>query len=333
MSDVSTVSNQGSARLNHSWDDEAVLALCRERIAAGSKSFAGASRLFDDRTRDYAMMLYAWCRHCDDVIDDQTLGFATDTVATPGSKVPVLEKLRADTLAAMRGTSHDPVFHALGRVVTECQIPERHPIELIDGFAMDVEGRSYETIEDTLAYGYHVAGVVGVMMAMVMGVRNRDTLNRAADLGIAFQLTNIARDVLADASAGRVYLPGQWLDEAGIPRHCVRDPRYRAAVHGVVVRLLDTADDYYDSARAGIIQLPYRCAWAITTAHHIYRDIGNIVRRRGPAAWDRRAVVSRPRKLAGAGRALVRATLVKTFLSNAGIPDRDGLWTKPGLGA
>ena len=82
---------------------------------------------------------------------------------------------------------------------------------------MDVDDRAYETLEDTLDYCYHVAGVVGVMMAMIMGVRKSATLNRASDLGLAFQLTNIARDVMDDAKMGRVYLPRQWLAEAGVP--------------------------------------------------------------------------------------------------------------------
>ena len=94
-------------------------------------------------------------------------------------------------------------------------------MDLLQGFEMDVEGRRYDTLEDTLDYAYHVAGVVGVMMARIMGVQDAPTLRRAQDLGLAFQLTNIARDVVEDARGGRVYLPGQWLDEAGVPLICL----------------------------------------------------------------------------------------------------------------
>jgi 15-cis-phytoene synthase len=300
---------------------DTIVQLSKDRIAKGSKSFSGASKLFDEKTRDYAVMLYAWCRHCDDVIDDQTLGFAASEPSAT-DKAAVLEDLRRQTRAAVRGEAKESVFVALQRVIHDCQIPERHPMELLDGFAMDVDGKTYETLEDTLAYCYHVAGVVGVMMAMVMGVRARDALNRASDLGIAFQLTNIARDVIADAEAGRVYLPGIWLDDAGVPRDRVADPVHREAVAGVVAKLLDTADQYYHSSGEGIRALPFRSAWAIATARQVYREIGVIVRQKGASAWDSRVVVSRPRKLAGASYGVLLQDR----------RPRDGLWTKPGLG-
>ncbi len=311
---------------------DTIVELSKERIAKGSKSFSGAAKLFDDKTRDYAVMLYAWCRHCDDVIDDQTLGFATER-PTGTDKRTVLATLRAETLGAIHGKASDPIFIALQRVVRDCQIPERHPMELLDGFAMDVDGRQYETIDDTLAYCYHVAGVVGVMMAMIMGVRGRDALNRASDLGIAFQLTNIARDVMADAEAGRVYVPGVWLDAEGIPRDRVAAPEHREAVSRVIARLLDTADRYYRSSGEGIRQLPFRCAWAIATARQVYREIGVLVRRKGATAWDKRVVVSRPRKLAGASYGALRAGLAGALAKLQEVRTRDGLWTKPGLGS
>src|SRR5690606_37267384 len=102
--------------------------------------------------------------------------------------------------AALAGEPSDEyIFEALRRVISRHQIPHRHPQELLTGFEMDVEARRYRTIEETLDYCYHVAGVVGVMMAMIMGVRDKVVLDRACDLGIAFQLTNIARDVIDDA--------------------------------------------------------------------------------------------------------------------------------------
>ena len=192
---------------------DAIVEHSRKLIEKGSKSFAGAARLFDDDTRASAYMLYAWCRHCDDEIDDQDLGFKR----ADGSPVPQAERLAQlteKTRAAIAGCADEPVFQALARVVAKHNIPARHPMELIEGFRMDVDGRHYRTADETLSYCYHVAGVVGVMMAMIMGVRDTPTLNRAADLGIAFQLTNIARDVVPDALEGRVYLPSDWLDEA-----------------------------------------------------------------------------------------------------------------------
>ena len=104
-------------------------------------------------------------------------------------------------------------------------MPHRYPLEHLDGFVMDVEGREYHTLTDTVEYCYHVAGVVGVMMAYIMGVRDEPTLDRATDLGLAFQLTNICRDVVEDAEVGRVYLPLDWLTEAGVPDRWDRGAR------------------------------------------------------------------------------------------------------------
>jgi 15-cis-phytoene synthase len=301
---------------------------CRERIEKGSKSFAAAARLFDPETRAHAYMLYAWCRHCDDVIDDQELGFARPDTAR-GAALARLEVLREKTRAALRGEAREPVFHAIQRVTSGCRLAEANLFEHLDGFAMDVAGREYRTLDDTLSYCYHVAGVVGVMMANIMGVRDAPTLDRACDLGIAFQLTNITRDVMEDAAAGRVYLPADWLREAGIPDGHLNDPQYRVAVYDVAQRLLGEADRFYVSARHGIASLPFRSAWAIALARYVYREIGSKVRRRGSAAWNERARVSSRRKLYGVARSL--ATIARSHAHGTleEIPSRQGLWTRP----
>jgi phytoene synthase len=224
----------------------------RRAIQRGSKSFALAARLFDPPTREGAILLYAWCRHCDDQIDEQALGFRTG-LSSSASTEDRLAALQRETRRALAGDPvGEPAFAALREVVRRHGIPERHPLDLLRGFAMDVEERRHETLDDCCSYCYHVAGVVGVMMAYVMGVRGEDTLDRAADLGIAFQMTNIARDVVDDAEAGRVYLPGDWLREAGVPRGELTRPEHRRAVHSVAERLLHEADRYYASAEAGL---------------------------------------------------------------------------------
>ena len=311
---------------------DAVVAASHESIAQGSKSFSAAARLFSPDMRESASMLYAWCRHCDDVIDDQHFGFAATAAAeTPEAR---LQQLYAHTEDALSGKpcSSAP-FQALQRVAAKHDIPLKYPVELIDGFAMDVAGRSYDTIEDVLDYCYHVAGVVGVMMAMVMGVREPATLVRAADLGIAFQLTNISRDVMEDAASGRCYLPGEWLEVAGVTRAGVAESGNRRAVAQVVTRLLATAEPYYASARIGLRDLPFRAGWAIAAARGIYRDIGLRVLDRGPRAWDERVSTGKGRKvywmLAGAAIA-ARARTVERLSST---PVRPDLWLKPGVGA
>jgi phytoene synthase len=280
----------------------------REMIRQGSKSFAGAARLLPASMRRSVYMLYAWCRYCDDQIDEQHLGQDAPTnVAGARTRLQRLETL---TRRALDGERMDaPAFVALQRIVQQHDIPARHPLELLHGFSIDVERRRMVTIEDTLNYCYHVAGVVGVMMAHVMNVREQDALDRASDLGIALQMTNIARDVLDDASAGRVYLPLRWLEQAGVPAGEISEPRHRKAVHGVTSRLLETSELYYRSALYGLSWLEPRCAWAIATARGVYREIGRTVLRRGEKAWDERVYVGRPRKALRAMLAGVEAAL------------------------
>jgi phytoene synthase len=309
-----------------------IVAHSRELIEKGSKSFAMAAKLLPAAIRDDAMMLYGWCRYCDDVIDDQELGFAAQGQGadSPAKRVEILRHKTAEALA---GRADEPVFIALGRVARKHAIPARHPLELLKGFEMDAAGRVYETLDDTLGYCYHVAGVVGVMMAMIMGVRDTQTLNRASDLGLGFQLTNIARDVMDDAKAGRIYLPRAWLAEAQIPAAELADPRHRHAVFAVTRRLLHEADAYYRSALYGMSELPLQAAIGIGAARRIYRDIGRIVAARGAAAWDHRAAAGKGRKIAAALSGTFAALRAHTLLRLMPAPQRNGLWTMPGLGA
>ncbi len=266
-------------------------------IREGSKSFAAAARLFDPRTRRSAVLLYAWCRTCDDVVDGQMLGHGH--IMREGSPTLRLERLEALTRRAYSGEpmTH-PAFAGFQEVVKRHAIPLRDPLQHLAGFRMDATGRQYETLTDVLDYGYHVAGVVGVMMARIMGASDAATLDRASDLGVAFQLTNIARDVMDDAEIGRVYLPRRWLIEAGVEPDGITDAAYREGVAHVAERLLDAAEPYYLSAGHGLAALPFRSALAVATALGVYRAIGSAVRREGASAWDARAQTSAAAKWA-----------------------------------
>ena len=305
--------------------DRARIAAATATIRQGSKSFAAAARLFDPDMRADAVLLYAWCRHCDDVVDGQDLGFAAAVASrlTPDER---LAGLRRETEAALAGTSSDPVFAGVGAVMRRHAIPARYAFDHLDGFAMDVAGQRYRTLEDTLGYCYGVAGVVGLMMAHIMGVRQPSVLRRACDLGLAFQLTNIARDIVEDAEHGRVYCPEAWLDQEDIPRDAVAHPAHRAGLARVAARLVAAAEPYYASAAIGMRALPFRAAWAIATAHGVYRAIGTEVVRRGPRAWDRRVSTSTAAKLGHVATGAFSAA-VRTVPREE--PARAGLWTVP----
>ena len=308
---------------------DALVAASRAAIARGSKSFALASRLFDPVTRDRATLLYAWCRHADDVIDGQVDGFGrAEATGTPAERLAALEEA---TRAAIAGDGAAGLpFAALARVAADTGLPPRYALDLIEGFRADVEERTYASFADTLTYCYHVAGCVGVMMAIVMGVESGDraTLDRACDLGLAFQLDNIARDVVEDAANGRCYLPGDWLRDAGLDRATFAAPGNRAALASVVARLVDEAERYAGSSRFGTPALPWRSAWAVLAAADIYGGIGRRVRAEGAAALERRVTTSTAEKLAAVARSLP-AALSRARRWPVPGPSRAGLWTMP----
>jgi phytoene synthase len=299
-------------------------------IKKGSKSFAAAARFFDVETRENAYMLYAWCRHCDDVIDNQKLGFNSRPQNAETTQQVLIELEEKTRLAIANKPSDDPVFEGLRYILNRNQIPERYPLELLAGFAMDAAGHEYRSLDDTLQYCYYVAGVVGIMMSFIMGTRDPEVLERAADLGIAFQLTNIARDVREDAEIGRIYLPGDWLAEAGIPADEILQPQHASALVKVVARLLNEADRYYASANEGLRALGFRSAWAVAAARVVYRAIGDLVRERGEVALQDRVIVHKSRKMIGVAEGMLdatRATLVDRHTPAA--PRDDNLWSAP----
>lgn len=302
-------------------------ALNRQVMAEGSASFRAATRLFSRTLREDVWALYAWCRYCDDQIDGQTLGHGFEAL-TPEMKQRRLIQLRAQTADAMAGR---PVtlapFAALQSVALRHKLSSEGPDTLLDGFEMDVQPRLYQTMDDLLLYCYRVAGVVGVMMSEIMDRRVPDTLRRAQDLGIAFQLTNIARDIREDAKAGRVYLPVDLLERNGIhptPEAILAAPAdnlYLAAKS-----LLDLAEAYYASARIGLRALPLRASLATAAARGVYREIGRRIQRQGPDALYSRMVTPRPTKLYLAGRGALLC-LLSRFEAFGQAPRRPDLWS------
>ncbi len=273
---------------------EEIVAGARDSIQAGSKSFRAASRLFDRTTRERAWLLYAWCRHCDDVCDGQVSGFGRGQSGDVAA-------LREKTHRAAAGEDVEELpFQALGQLLRERPIPERFLNDHLKGFELDQGNWQPANEEEMYRYCYYVAGAVGCMMAIVMGVSADDeaTLGRAADLGIAFQLSNIARDIREDHEAGRYYLPADWLAEKGVEPKSLFDPEHSAALIAIVRRLIDGVERYEASARLGVGRLPFRSRLAVLAALRIYGAIGRRVAQLGRAAWDERVTIGKARKLA-----------------------------------
>ena len=293
-------------------------------IAQGSQSFAAASRLFAPETRGRAWLLYAWCRAADDLTDGQELGHAGPAAAPDPAATQA--RLAALTAAALDGDAAVPLpYEALRVVARETAMPRRFVEDHLAGFALDAAGWQPQSEDDLLRYCYHVAGSVGCMMAVVMGVSPGDaeTLDRACDLGLAFQLANIARDVVPDAVAGRCYLPAAWLAEEGIAGRDLADPALRPHLSRLAARLVALARPYRVSARVGAARLPWRSRLAVLAADGIYGAIGERVAMLGPNAWDRRVSTSRAAKLG-----FLLLALGRSLCAPKPRP-RDGLWRRP----
>jgi len=267
---------------------DADLSACVALMRSGSRTFFAASRLLPARVRASAIALYAFCRVADDMVDGGRYSLAHAMALLSG---------RLDAIYA--GQPQDHVEdRALAVVVRRHGLPRPLLDALLDGFAWDAEGRCYDTLEQVHDYGARVAGSVGAMMCWIMGVRQPQALARACELGVAMQLTNIARDVGEDARNGRLYLPRQWLCAAGIdPQAWLRRPACSPALQAVVERLLQEADRLYVQATVGVAMLPRDCRSAILAARLIYAEIGQQLRRDGLDPVGRRAVVPTSRKL------------------------------------
>ncbi len=275
----------------------ALVGFAEASIARGSKSFAAASRLFDRTTRERVWLLYAWCRACDDLADGQDHGGESVAIADTAARVARIEDL---TEAALAGrATDDPAFDCLAVVAAETGVSHSHVYDVVEGFALDGDGWRPDSENDLMAYCYHVAGAVGCLMAVVMGVApdDEDTLDRACDLGLAFQLANIARDVAEDARAGRCYLPRTWLDDVGLAEDGLLAAESRPAVASLTKRLARLSARYEASARRGTPALGGRAAWAVLAAAGIYGGIARKVEKAGEAALDRRATTSSSEKL------------------------------------
>ena len=285
-------------RLATSPDSTFDLEACRTLMRGGSKTFFAASLLLPPRIRLAATALYAFCRVADDLIDDGA------------DKPAAMRELQQRLDAVYRAQPHSlDADLALSLVVHQHQIPRSLLDALLEGFAWDAHHQRYESIEDLHAYAARVASTVGAMMTLIMGVREPRALARACDLGVAMQLTNIARDVGEDARAGRLYLPMQWMRDEGIdPDRWLESPAFDAALARVVARLLAEADRLYAQAEHGIALLPRDCQGAIRAAGWVYAEIGREVERRQLNSVDTRAVVSTRRKLLLLGKALAWPT-------------------------
>lgn len=301
--------------MQHSYLDPSVwredLAQCRALLRGGSRTFHAASLVLPQNIREPATALYAFCRLADDAVDE-----GRDPLAA-------LQQLRARLDNIYSGEEQaNPVDRAFANVVMRFAIPQALPQALIEGFEWDAAGRRYRTLSELHEYGARVAGAVGAMMALIMGARSSNVVARACDMGVAMQLTNIARDVGEDARAGRIYLPLDWLQEAGIdPDAWLEQPRFDAALGSVIARVLESADELYERSAQGIAWLPATCRPGMHAARLLYAEIGREVERCSLDSVAARARVAAWRKSLLLVRAAIIAARPKASLTGPALKE------------
>lgn len=246
-------------------------------LAARARTFRYAAALLPSGAFRDAAIVYAVCRLVDDLADEPE--------HRQHGHVP-LDRLRAELLGF---SPPRPIVAAFLEVEDRRGGLVSPMIELLEGCRSDLMFRPIRTDAALIEYAYRVAGTVGLMMCAVLDVRDPSARAFAVDLGVAMQITNICRDVAEDAGNGRVYLPAERLEAAGLSTADVLSGG--AGVGSVVLSLLDLADRYYDSAARGYRFLPLRVRPAIAVAARVYRSIGGVLRAWHGDVWRGRAVV------------------------------------------
>ncbi|MEL6960298.1 MAG: phytoene/squalene synthase family protein, partial [Pseudomonadota bacterium] len=243
--------------------------------------------------------LYAFCRLADDEVDEGD------------AKVDAVLRLKDRLDRAYAGRPVDaPEDRAFASIVEDFEMPKALPDALLEGLAWDAQERRYDDLSGVRSYSARVASAVGAMMTVLMGVREADALARACDLGVAMQLTNIARDIGEDARAGRIYLPLDWFAEFDLaPEEFLSNPRPTPEIRRMASRLLAEAHRLYLRSEAGVPALPRNARMGIYAARFIYAGIGSEVRRAGYDSVTRRAKTSKTQKLGWMGQAILRSGL------------------------
>jgi phytoene synthase len=212
---------------------------CQQKTAASGSSFYYSFMFLPKHKREAITALYAFCREVDDVVDECTeLKVAQVKLAWWKDEIQNLYK----------GKPIHPVTKALQPFVHSFHLSEEHFIEIIDGMEMDLNFNRYEDFKQLQLYCYRVASVVGILSAQIFGFENRKTLKFAHDLGLAFQLTNIIRDVGEDARRNRIYIPLDELARFGVTEEDILRSRESDAVKQLLEFQIERAESYYDRA-------------------------------------------------------------------------------------
>jgi 15-cis-phytoene synthase len=217
---------------------------CQQKTRESGSSFTLSFMFLPKDKRDAMTALYAFCREVDDVVDECTDYQIAQTK---------LAWWKQEIQRLFHETPQHPVTQALKPVVNSFGLQEVHFIEIIDGMQMDTQYNRYADFEQLALYCYRVASVVGLLSAQIFGYTDRATLEYAHDLGMAFQLTNIIRDVGEDARRGRIYIPLDELEQAGVTEQQLLNSQATPQMQALLIKQIERAEMFYDKA---LNQLP-----------------------------------------------------------------------------
>jgi 15-cis-phytoene synthase len=252
---------------------------CEQRLAQSRSSFAYSFRILPAPRRRAITALYAYCREVDDVVDE---------VSDPGLARIKLAWWRREIAAVYDGTPQHPVAHALKQIVGEYSLPREHFEAIIDGMTMDLDQKRYQDFTTLERYCYRVAGVVGLLSAHIFGFEDAQTLTYARELGIAFQLTNIVRDVGEDARRGRIYLPQDELQRFGVAAADIIGRRLTPSFQALMAFQVERARACYARAFAALPARDRRAQRPGLMMAAVYRALLAEIERDGYHVLDQR---------------------------------------------
>ena len=271
---------------------------CQDKAAKSGSSFYYSFMFLPAERRQAITALYAFCREVDDVVDEcHDLSLAQTK----------LEWWRQEVGRVYNGTPTHPVGLALKDVIKGFRLPQEQLLEIIDGMAMDLSQTRYLDFKGLQLYCYRVASVVGLLAAEIFGYQDRQTLKYAHDLGLAFQLTNIIRDVGEDARRGRIYLPIEDLQRFNVPAKDLLEARYSEQFRAVMAFQAERAEKFYDQAFAQLPAVDRKAQRPGLVMAAIYRTLLREIARDGFMVLDRRTSLTPLRKVWLAGTTWFRA--------------------------
>jgi phytoene synthase len=272
-----------TGELNRAYD------YCMELFGKHAKSFSFASRYLEPEQRRSIAALYGFCRLADDFVDEIQL--EPDQIDT---EINVLGEII--TRLSNGEIFNHPIFHAFGDTLTKYRIPVQYLYELLDGVRMDLHRQEIQTQEELNLYCFRVASTVGLSMCHIWRAIHPETLQRAADLGIAMQQTNILRDIAEDYDKGRIYIPLETRQKFRIQREDFEARKITPNFRQLIKHEIANARANYASAEIGIQDLPPAAAFTVKVASRVYGNILNAIEKMDYQVFKKRAYVPKWKK-------------------------------------